>query len=171
MFRHVSQSGQTQETLVRNIGETSNVSEFARKHFCFSGSEFCFRNNVCTGGGQTWKHLRKHRRRITNVSATMFPSLPRALERYFSYFRTRFEEKFEPQKAIFKSPNVVRLKKYFCKTLYCDAQIQQQNRTMSSFLKWKLYCNKKNELWTLTAAMRVNSRSNGLSTPWEAENW
>ena len=27
---------------------------------CFSGSKFCFRNNVSTGG-QTGKHLRKHR--------------------------------------------------------------------------------------------------------------
>jgi hypothetical protein len=44
---------------VRNIGETSNVSEFARKHFCLSGSKFCFRNNVSMGG-QTGKRLRKH---------------------------------------------------------------------------------------------------------------
>ena len=56
MFRHVSKSGQTR---IGNICEkhrkTSNVSEFARKHFCFSGSKFYFRNNVSTGG-QTWKH-------------------------------------------------------------------------------------------------------------------
>ena len=52
MFRHVSQSGQT----------LGNISE---KH-SFSGSKFCFRNNVCTGG-QTWKHLRKHR------ESQMFP--------------------------------------------------------------------------------------------------
>ena len=55
---------------IRNISEkhkeTSNVSEFAMKHFCFSGSKFCFRNNVSTGG-QTWKHLRKHR------ESQMFP--------------------------------------------------------------------------------------------------
>jgi hypothetical protein len=38
-----------------------------------------------------------------------------SLERYFTYFRTRFEEKLQPQKGIFKSPNVVRSKKYLCK--------------------------------------------------------
>ena len=38
-----------------------------------------------------------------------------SLERYFTYFRTRFEEKLQPQKDIFKSPNVVRSKKYLCK--------------------------------------------------------
>ena len=32
-----------------------------------------------------------------------------SLERYFTYiFRTRVKEKLQPQKAIFKSPNVVR---------------------------------------------------------------
>jgi hypothetical protein len=95
MFRHVSQSGQTlgnisekhRETSNVSLGnivaktllptnvspcfpewantigsisekhrETSNVSEFARKHFCFPG-------------GQTWKHLRKHR------ESQMFPQL------------------------------------------------------------------------------------------------
>jgi hypothetical protein len=30
--------------------ETSNVSEFGGKHFCFPGSKFCFRNNVSMGG-------------------------------------------------------------------------------------------------------------------------
>ena len=47
---------------------------------------------------------------------------------YFMYFRTRFEEKLQPQKAIFKSRlRVVRSKKYFCKTLHCMyTQIQQQ---------------------------------------------
>ena len=57
----------------RKHGETSNVSEFGRKHFCFPGSKFCFRNNVSTGG-ETFEETS----RITNVSATMFPSLPRA---------------------------------------------------------------------------------------------
>jgi hypothetical protein len=33
------------------------------------------------------------------------------LQRYFTYFRTRFEEKLQPQKAIFMSLNVVRSKK------------------------------------------------------------
>ena len=77
MFRHVSQSGQTLGNISEKHRETSNVSEFARKHFCFSGSKFCFRNNVSTGG-QTGKHF-EETSRITNVSATMFPSLPRAL--------------------------------------------------------------------------------------------
>ena len=61
MFRHVSQSGQTLGNISEKHRETSNVSsEFARKNVCFSGSKFCFRNNVSTGG-QTGKHLRKHR--------------------------------------------------------------------------------------------------------------
>jgi hypothetical protein len=60
MFRHVSKSGQTLGNISEKDRETSNVSEVARKHFCFSGSKFCFRNNVSTGG-QTGKHLRKHR--------------------------------------------------------------------------------------------------------------
>jgi hypothetical protein len=55
MFRHVSKSGQTLGNISEKHRETSNVSEFARKHFCFSGSKFCFRNNVSTGG-QTGKH-------------------------------------------------------------------------------------------------------------------
>jgi hypothetical protein len=60
MFRHVSKSGQTLGNIIsEKHRETSNVSEFARKHFCFSGSKFCFRNNVSMGG-QTGKHLRKH---------------------------------------------------------------------------------------------------------------
>ena len=66
MFRHVSQSGQTLGNISEKQRETSNVSEFARKHFCFSGSKFCFRDNVSTGG-QTGKHLRKHR------ESQMFP--------------------------------------------------------------------------------------------------
>jgi hypothetical protein len=60
MFPHVSKSGQTLRNISKKNRETSNVSEFARKHFCFSRSKFCFRNNVSTGG-QTGKHLRKHR--------------------------------------------------------------------------------------------------------------
>jgi hypothetical protein len=59
MFSHVSQSGQTLGNISEKHRETSNISEFARKHFCFSGSKFCFRNNVSMGG-QTGKHLRKH---------------------------------------------------------------------------------------------------------------
>ena len=60
MFRHVSRSGQTLGNISEKHRETSNVSEFVRKHFCFPGRKSCFRNNVSTGG-QTWKHLRKHR--------------------------------------------------------------------------------------------------------------
>ena len=66
MFRHISQSGQTLGNINEKHRETSNVSEFGRKHFCFLGSKFRFRNNVSTGG-QTWKHLRKHR------ESQMFP--------------------------------------------------------------------------------------------------
>jgi hypothetical protein len=40
-----------------------------------------------------------------------------SLERYFTYFKTRFEEKLQPPKGIFKSPEVVRSKKYLFKTL------------------------------------------------------
>ena len=59
MFRHVSHQEQTPGNILsEKHRETSNVSEFARKHFCFSRSKFCFRNNVSTGG-QTGKHLRK----------------------------------------------------------------------------------------------------------------
>jgi hypothetical protein len=66
MFRHVSKSGQTLGNISEKHRETSNVSEFARKHFWISGSKFCFRNNVSMGG-QTGKHLRKHR------ESQMFP--------------------------------------------------------------------------------------------------
>ena len=55
--------GQTGKQCLRNKNhtwETSNVSECGRKHFCFPGSKFCFRNNVSMGAGQIRKHLRKH---------------------------------------------------------------------------------------------------------------
>ena len=42
-----------------------------------------------------------------------------SLERYFTYFRTRFEEKVLSQKAVFKLGDFVRSKRYFCKTSYC----------------------------------------------------
>jgi hypothetical protein len=48
MFRHVSQSGQTQENISEKHRETSNVSEFARKKFLLLG-------------------------KLNFVSATMFP--------------------------------------------------------------------------------------------------
>ena len=60
MFRHVSKSAwQTLGNISEKHRETSNVSAFGR-------SKFCFRNVVSTGG-QTWKHLRKHR------ESQMFP--------------------------------------------------------------------------------------------------
>jgi phage anti-repressor protein len=34
-----------------------------------------------------------------------------SFERYFTYFRTRFEEKGQLQNVVFKSPNAVRSKK------------------------------------------------------------
>ena len=37
-----------------------------------------------------------------------------SVERYFTYFRTRFGEKLQPREGIFKSPNVVRSRKYLC---------------------------------------------------------
>ena len=72
--------GQTRKQGFRNKNrtwETSNVSEFGSKQFCFPGSKFCFRN-IVSMCGQTGKHLRKHHESHANVSATMFPSLPRA---------------------------------------------------------------------------------------------
>jgi hypothetical protein len=79
LFRHVSKSGQTLGNISEEHRKTSNVSEFARKHFCFSGSKFCFpgskfcfRNNV-SKGGQTGKHLRKHRE--SQMFSQMFPGL------------------------------------------------------------------------------------------------
>ena len=67
---------------------------------------------------------------------------------YLTNFRTRFEEKLPPQKAI------VRSKKYFCINIVLYAQIQEQNSTMSSFFKWKYIVI---EVMNLTAAMRVIS--------------
>ena len=52
------------------VSATKNVFEFVGKHFCFLGSKFCFRNNVSPGGKQG--NIDKH-----NVSATLFPNLPR----------------------------------------------------------------------------------------------
>jgi hypothetical protein len=72
LFRHVSKSGQTLGNISEEHRKTSNVSEFARKHFCFSGSKFCFRNNV-SKGGQTGKHLRKHGE--SQMFSQMFPGL------------------------------------------------------------------------------------------------
>ena len=48
-------------------------------NFCFSGSKFCFRNNVSNFQGWANRETFEETSRITNVSTTMFPSLPRAL--------------------------------------------------------------------------------------------
>ena len=58
-----------------------------------------------------------------------------SLLRYFTYFRTRFEEKLQPQKGIFNSPNFVRLKKYSCKTLYCTRKYVVLNVLPPSWLR------------------------------------
>jgi hypothetical protein len=42
-------------------------SEFIGKHFCFPGSEFCFRNNV-SRGGQTGKHYQEAKFLRNNAS-------------------------------------------------------------------------------------------------------
>ena len=87
------------------------------------------------GGGATflWHFECEHQRRKQWVRGHAprenFEFLD-SLERYFTYFRTWFGEKLQAQNSIFKSPNVVRLKKYLCKY----TQIQQQNSTMPSFL-------------------------------------
>ena len=70
-WKHLKTCGQTRKHCFRN----KNVFEFVGKHFCFLENKFCFRNNVSRGEriGKHWYIDRKH-----NVSATMFPSLPRA---------------------------------------------------------------------------------------------
>ena len=65
---------------MRNIGKHEMFLNFVGNIFArFSGSKFCLRNNVSTGG-QTGKHLRKHRESQMFPRTTMFPSLPRALK-------------------------------------------------------------------------------------------
>ena len=44
-----------------------------------------------------------------------------SLERYFTYFRTRFEEKLQPQKGIFKSPIMLNRKIICVKRCNVDA--------------------------------------------------
>ena len=68
MFLVTETCQRTKKRCFRN----KNVSEFVGKHFCFLGSKFGFRNNVSKVGEQE-NIDRKH-----NVSATMFPTLPRA---------------------------------------------------------------------------------------------
>jgi hypothetical protein len=70
MFRHVSQSGQTLGNSEKRR-ETSNVSEFARKHFCFSGSKFCFRTTMfprVDKQGNIWGNIENHKCFHNNVS-------------------------------------------------------------------------------------------------------
>jgi hypothetical protein len=95
-----------------------------------------------------------------------------SLQRYFTYFRTRFDEKLQPQKAIFMSPNVVRSKKniFSCKTLYTNTTAQynthEYNRKIAPCLCfWRVnYIVIKN--WTLNfdCCCAHNSSSNVLST-------
>ena len=60
-----------------NVSRAEHVDKLgnivsAMKMFLNLFAKFCFRNNV-SRRGQNGKHRRKH-----NVTATMFPSLPRA---------------------------------------------------------------------------------------------
>jgi hypothetical protein len=84
---HVSQIGQTIGNISEKHRETLNVSGFARKHFCFWGSKFFFRNNVSTGG-QTGKHLRKHR------ESQMFPQQCFLAAQGFTIFLPNFLSNF-----------------------------------------------------------------------------
>ena len=63
---------------MRNIGKHQIFLNLLGNIFASKGSKFCFRNNVSMGGQTAWETL-EETSRITNVSATMFPSLPRAL--------------------------------------------------------------------------------------------
>jgi hypothetical protein len=84
MFRHVSLSGQTLRDISEKHRETSNVSEFGRKHFASREANFVSATMFPRVGkhGNIWANMETFEEtlRITNVSATMFPSLPWALE-------------------------------------------------------------------------------------------
>ena len=60
-----------ESVLERHCYRNKNVSEFVGEYFRCLGSKFCFLNNVSRGGKIDID--KKY------VSATMFPSLPRAL--------------------------------------------------------------------------------------------
>jgi hypothetical protein len=66
---------------VRNYRETSNVSEVGRKHsgkqILFPGKQILFPQQCFHGWAN--RETFEETSRITNVSATMFPSLPKAL--------------------------------------------------------------------------------------------
>jgi hypothetical protein len=71
MFRHVSQSGQTLGNISEKHKETSNVSEFGRNIFASREANFV----SATMFPRVGKHgTFEETSRITNVSATMFPS-------------------------------------------------------------------------------------------------
>ena len=75
--RHVSQSGQTLGNISEKHRETSNVSEFARKHaYLLLEKQILFPQQCFHGWAN--RETFEETSRITNVSATMFPSLPRA---------------------------------------------------------------------------------------------
>jgi hypothetical protein len=81
MFRHVSKSGQTLGNISEKHRETSNVSEFARKHFNLLLGNLILFPQQCFDGWAN-RETFEETSRITNVSTTMFPSLPRARALY-----------------------------------------------------------------------------------------
>ena len=87
MFRHVSQGGQTLGNNVSatriTLGKHEMFLNFDWKRFYFPGTgrqilfpQQCFHG--CMENRETFEETS----RVTNVSATMFPSLPRALNRH-----------------------------------------------------------------------------------------
>jgi hypothetical protein len=78
MFLHVSQSGQTPGNISEKHRETSNVSEFGIGNiFASCGKQILFPQQCFYGWAN--RETFEETSRITNVSTTMFPSLPRAL--------------------------------------------------------------------------------------------
>jgi hypothetical protein len=75
MFRHVSQSGPTLGNIGEKHRETSNVSEFAIGNILLPGKEILFPQQCFTYGHANVETF-EETLRITNVSATMLPSLP-----------------------------------------------------------------------------------------------
>ena len=69
MFRHVSQSGQALGNISKKHRETSNVSEFARKHFCFSGNFVSATMFPRVGKhGSIWGNIENHKCPHNSVS-------------------------------------------------------------------------------------------------------
>ena len=78
MFRHVSQSGKTLGNISEKHRETSNVSEVGRNQaFLLPGKQILFPQQCFHGWAN--RETFEETSRITDVSATMFPSLPKAL--------------------------------------------------------------------------------------------